>query len=255
MPENQPIEEIMKRNGDIVKFNPDKIRQAIWKAALRTKEFNGDISEFLAEEAVKELRKKKKKKVYVEEIQDAVEKILILNDWPKTAKEYILYRDLRRQKRTERTQILEGKDTKLNLSVNGLKVIAGRYLIRDENGKIAEKPEDMFMRVAKALASVEKNYGMDIKQRNSLRKNFYEIMTNLEFLPAGRTLANAGGPTRLISNCIVLEIEDTMKGIFETLKNAALLQQAGRYTQRHHRRDRLRAVARRVCDRGAATGR
>lgn len=52
-------------------------------------------------------------------------------------------------------------------------------------------------------------------------------MTSFEFTPAGRTLANAGGPTRLVSNCIVLHVEDSMSHIFQTLNEAALLQQAG----------------------------
>src|SRR3989338_5292143 len=52
-------------------------------------------------------------------------------------------------------------------------------------------------------------------------------MTSFEFTPAGGTLTNAGAPTPLVSNCIVLHIDDSMAGIFETLKDASLLQQAG----------------------------
>jgi ribonucleoside-diphosphate reductase alpha chain len=52
-------------------------------------------------------------------------------------------------------------------------------------------------------------------------------MSHAEFAPAGRTLANAGGINRVVSNCIVLHIEDTMESIFQTLHDAALLQKAG----------------------------
>jgi ribonucleoside-diphosphate reductase alpha chain len=52
-------------------------------------------------------------------------------------------------------------------------------------------------------------------------------MHDMEFLPAGRTLANAGGPTKTVPNCIVLHIEDNMESIFSTLHNAALLQKDG----------------------------
>jgi ribonucleoside-diphosphate reductase alpha chain len=106
-------------------------------------------------------------------------------------------------------------------------VVAKRYLLKNHEGQVLETPEEMFQRVAHALAEVEKNYGMNAQKIDELARNFYEIMANFEFTPAGRTLANAGGPTRLVSNCIVLHIEDTMESIFGTLRDAALLQKAG----------------------------
>ena len=85
----------------------------------------------------------------------------------------------------------------------------------------------MFNRVAKATASVEKDYGKSEQEIVGLETDFKKMLHNFEFIPAGRTLANAGGKTRLVSNCIVLHFEDSMEGIFNTLKDAALLQQAG----------------------------
>ncbi|KAH0796698.1 ribonucleoside-diphosphate reductase, adenosylcobalamin-dependent [Histomonas meleagridis] len=101
-----------------------------------------------------------------------------------------------------------------------MKVLKARYLQQDENNEIIETPEEMFQRVAKCLASVEKD-------EEKWSRIFSEVMTNFEFIPAGRTLANAGAKTALISNCVVLHMEDSLDSIFDTLKEAALLQQAG----------------------------
>ena len=65
--------------------------------------------------------------------------------------------------------------------------------------------------------------GNDENERNA----FYDIMTNKEFVPGGRTIACAGTDKKLIPNCVVLPVEDTLDGIFDTLKRAAILQQSG----------------------------
>ncbi len=124
-------------------------------------------------------------------------------------------------------EILEGKTTNLPFSLNALQVIAKRYLVKDVEGKITESPEEMFERVARSLAQVENQYGKSAEEIEKIRQDFLRVLINREFTPAGRTLANAGGPTRLVSNCIVLHIEDSMQGIFKTLQEASLLQQAG----------------------------
>jgi ribonucleoside-diphosphate reductase alpha chain len=101
-------------------------------------------------------------------------------------------------------------------SQQALKIIEKRYLARDEEHNIIEDHVQMFRRVADAL-------GEDKKSADEL----FEIMINKKFTPAGRTLANAGGPTKLVSNCIVLHFDDSMDSIFQTLKDAGLLQQQG----------------------------
>src|SRR3989338_6370126 len=111
-------------------------------------------------------------------------------------------------------------------SENSLKMMRKRYLATDEKGK-QETPADMFHRVSHALASVEKDYKRDAKFINKVEQDFFDVMSTKEFTPAGRTLTNAGGSTSLIANCIVLPIHDSMESIFQTLKDAALLQQAG----------------------------
>lgn len=119
-------------------------------------------------------------------------------------------------------------DQKINLSFseNALKMLKKRYLQNKENGE-QETPAEMFHRVAHAVAEVEKKYNADPAKVSQVEKDFFNIISSKEFTPAGRTMTNAGAKTSIVANCIVLPIEDSMESIFQTLKDAALLQQAG----------------------------
>lgn len=114
----------------------------------------------------------------------------------------------------------------VNLTENAIKVLEKRYLAKDENGKLLENPEGMFRRVAKAIAQADANY-VDASQIKKTEDEFYEMMVNLEFLPNSPTLMNAGRPLGQLSACFVLPVEDTMEGIFESIKNAALIHKSG----------------------------
>ena len=120
----------------------------------------------------------------------------------------------------------EKEKVNASFSENALRMMKKRYLVTHENGE-QETPADMFHRVAHALSEVEKNYGHDSRFTEKVEKDFWEILSKKEYTPAGRTLTNAGGSTPLIANCIVLPVLDSMESIFQTLKDAALLQQAG----------------------------
>jgi len=111
-------------------------------------------------------------------------------------------------------------------SENALKMMKKRYLVERDDG-MQETPADMFLRTANDLAQQEEKYKKTEKFINKVAKDFLSIMASKEYTPAGRTLTNAGSDTPLIANCIVLPIHDTMESIFGTLKDAALLQQAG----------------------------
>jgi ribonucleoside-diphosphate reductase alpha chain len=225
-----PIKKIKKRTGQIVDFDQNKITEAIWNAVKSVGGQNKEMATQISNQvtAVLEVFFKDEDNVpSVEQTQDLIEKILIEGGHAKTAKAYILYREEHKTIRDNQENILNGHTTKLPFSINALRVLAGRYLQRDENGEVAESPEGMFERVSKALAKVEKNYGKTDQEIESLSKKFAETLNKFEFIPAGRTLANAGGKTKLVSNCIVLHFKDSMDGIFQTLHDAALLQQAG----------------------------
>ncbi|NTV91465.1 MAG: ribonucleotide-diphosphate reductase subunit alpha, partial [Clostridiales bacterium] len=114
----------------------------------------------------------------------------------------------------------------MKLSENAIKVLERRYLTKDETGKLIESPEDMFRRVAKAVAQADAPYA-DEKQLVEIENEFFEIMSNLEFLPNSPTLMNAGRPLGQLSACFVLPIEDTMEGIFDAIKSAALIHKSG----------------------------
>ncbi|MBD3330998.1 adenosylcobalamin-dependent ribonucleoside-diphosphate reductase [Candidatus Peregrinibacteria bacterium] len=225
-----PIKKIKKRNGQIADFDQQKITEAIWKSAQSVGGSDKDLATQISNQvcAVLEVFFKSQEEIpSVEQIQDLVEKILIEGGHAATAKAYILYREQHKNIRNVQQEVLNGHTTKLPFSLNSLKVLGGRYLMRDDKGEISENPEGMFNRVAKALAEVESNYGKSQKEIHEIEEKFRDIMYNFEFMPAGRTLANAGGKTRLVSNCIVLHFEDSMDGIFQSLHQAALLQQAG----------------------------
>ncbi|MBI4975208.1 adenosylcobalamin-dependent ribonucleoside-diphosphate reductase [Candidatus Peregrinibacteria bacterium] len=225
-----PIKKIKKRNGEVADFDQNKITEAVWNAAKSVGGANKELATQISNQvsAVLEVFFKDENNIpTVEQIQDLVEKILIEGGHAKTAKAYILYRAEHKNLRSTQTDILNGRTTKLPFSTNALRVLAGRYLQRDENGNPTETPEEMFDRVAIALAQVEKIYGKSDKEIEEYAEKFKDILYNFEFIPAGRTLANAGGKTKLVANCIVLHFEDSMTGIFETLRDAALLQQAG----------------------------
>ncbi|MDO8264906.1 MAG: ribonucleotide reductase N-terminal alpha domain-containing protein, partial [Candidatus Parcubacteria bacterium] len=225
------IKYIQKRDGETIPFDQERITSAILKAGQAMAEFNGEKPKVISDMVVEMLNKfygGRRTPLNVEDIQDMVEIAIMKAGFTKSAKAYILYRQEHQRIREQKKKILSGRVTKLPLSVNALKVIANRYLLRNEKtDEVLETPEDMFRRVAKAMAKIEKKYGAKQKKISDLEQKFYEMMVNFEFLPGGRTLANAGTSTPVVSNCIVLHIEDSMEGIFQTLKDASLLQQAG----------------------------
>src|SRR5690606_37921120 len=114
----------------------------------------------------------------------------------------------------------------LELTDNARRVRDARYLRRDAERRIIETPEQLFARVARAVAHAELVLG-NAQQAARWEAEFHALLTRLEFLPNSPTLMNAGTPLGQLSACFVLPVEDSMEGIFETLKNAALIQRTG----------------------------
>ncbi len=112
------------------------------------------------------------------------------------------------------------------LSRNAITVLERRYLRKDAQGKIIETPEQMFKRVAHHIARAELNYGTEEDARK-MEEVFYELMTDLKFLPNSPTLMNAGRQLGQLAACFVLPIEDSMEAIFTSLKNAAMIHKSG----------------------------
>jgi len=118
------------------------------------------------------------------------------------------------------------RENGLNLSPNALKVLRKRYLRKDEGGKVIETPDEMFRRVAHHVAVAEWNYP-SAEQVEEIEEAFYRLMTELKFLPNSPTMMNAGTELGQLAACFVLPIEDSIEGIFDTLKSAALIHKSG----------------------------
>ena len=104
-----------------------------------------------------------------------------------------------------------------DISENAMKVLQARYLAKDADGNLTETVEEMFRRVALAVAQDDE----------ALADTFYAMMTDLQFLPNSPTLMNAGRPLGQLSACFVLPVEDSMEDIFNAIKYAALIHKSG----------------------------
>ena len=118
-------------------------------------------------------------------------------------------------------------EEKLNLSENAIKVLERRYLKRDKDGNCTEKPADMFRRVALAIASGDLKFGKTQAEVEKLADRFYDFITKCYFMPNSPTLMNAGRELGQLAACFVLPVEDSLEGIFETVKNTALIHKSG----------------------------
>ncbi len=219
------ITHVRKRTGEIVPFNAEKITIAIQKAMRALHLKNVKTAETLTRRIVESLEEKQSSFYQgiptIEQIQDTVEEILEKRE-ERLYKAYSLYRRSRGIAREIRHYFKIHDDLKLD--VNALKVLQERYLLKNEDGKIIETPTRLFQRVAHAIAEQDRLYGKDPKKTE---ERFFTALRNGEFLPNSPTLMNAGTKLGQLSACFVLPIEDSLDGIFTTLKNMALIQQSG----------------------------
>ena len=112
------------------------------------------------------------------------------------------------------------------LTENAATVLANRYLAKDKvSGEVCEQPKDLFWRVAAAVAAPE--FQVEPRVGDRWARRFYELMSTGVFVPNSPTLMNAGREMGMLSACFVLPVEDSIDGIFTTLKHVALIQKAG----------------------------
>jgi len=218
-------ERIRKRDGSIVPFQKEKIEAAVRKALEAVGEGDPALAGGLADRVVEKLDATLAGRLpSVEEVQDLVEETLIEKGLPRTAKAYILYRQQRAEIR--KAKDLLGVRDELKLTVNAVNVLKKRYLQRDEAGRVVETPDQMFRRVARAVAEADLKYDprADVA---ALEEEFYRMMVNLEFLPNSPTLMNAGTEVGQLSACFVIPVEDSIPGIFDAVKHMALVHKSG----------------------------
>lgn len=116
----------------------------------------------------------------------------------------------------------------VELTDNARQVLIRRYVRRNREGKPAESVEEMFWRVAYHVAKVEQIWNANEMERAS---EFYKLLTSKQFFPNSPTFTGAGTPLGQLAACFVLPVSDDMgrheAGIFQTLRDAALIQQTG----------------------------
>ena len=120
---------------------------------------------------------------------------------------------------------------RLDLNANALTVLERRYLVKDDQGKPVERPQDLFWRVARTIAAPDRTYGASDRAVESLAETFFELMATRVWMPNSPTLMNAGRPLGQLSACFVLPVEDALSngrsGIYDTLRAMALVHQSG----------------------------
>lgn len=214
-----PLSQVRKRDGRIVSFEREKIEQAVG-AAMRDVKYH-DESKQVTNDVISFLLKHFKKVIpTVEDIQDVVEDVLIQQNMHDVAKAYILYRAKREELRDLKFSF--GVKDDMKLSLNAITVLQKRYLQRDAFGKIIETPEQMFCRIAKHVASAEKK-----QNQKKLEDTFFHMIKDLDFMPNTPCIVNAGTRLNQLFACFVLDVPDSIDGIFDTLKNSALIFQTG----------------------------
>jgi ribonucleoside-diphosphate reductase alpha chain len=100
-------------------------------------------------------------------------------------------------------------------------------LKKDPEGRVIETPRQMLWRVANAVAVVEANHGATAPAVDAVAHQFFRMMGRRRFLPNSPSLMNAGREKGMCCGCFVLPVEDSIEGIFDTIKQTALVQRAG----------------------------
>ncbi len=117
--------------------------------------------------------------------------------------------------------------TESHLDANALRTLQARYLRTDEFGRLIKNPEQLFQRVARCISHGERAQGASQSAIKKSENVFYKMMICGKFLPNSPTLMNANRAMGMLSACFVLPIEDSIEGIFDSVKHTAQIQKAG----------------------------
>jgi ribonucleoside-diphosphate reductase alpha chain len=243
------ITQIRKRDGRIVDFGKSKISNAIYKALVATGKPDYHLAETLTDKVIKKMVQHGYTSTEisaipsVEDVQDIVESILIEEGLSDTAKSYILYRHERRKIRDEKMKILNKKDldeVDKAFDVNSLRVLAARYLLRDNNNEIIEGPKQMFERVAILVAMPDIMHdshlfdlvGMHIQQIEEAEKYYAKIDDFDMKLKIGNFYMNKYHFEALIRHYIYLAKQGHMKLSFKEILRLMVEGKLAQYEKR-----------------------
>ena len=222
-----PVTKIKKRDGRIVPFDHEKIYTAISKAAEAVGSYDREKTRPVVEKVLEYVEKtfSDTKAPTIEDIQDIVERVLIELGHVKTAKAYIIYREEQAKIRAKKQELVGGFVDK-RISLNALKILREKYLLKSKEGMLIETPQLMFERVAKAIAKEDKEYNKnaDVKKTEA---EFYDLIYSLDFLPNSPCLMNAGTDVQQVISCFALPIDDSIDGIYDAMKTAAKIHKHG----------------------------
>ncbi|MEN2974737.1 MAG: adenosylcobalamin-dependent ribonucleoside-diphosphate reductase [Candidatus Caldarchaeales archaeon] len=166
-----PVKKVIKRDGRIVDFDRGRIREAVRKAMVQVNMYDESTLEKVVNHVLKMIAEKfgEERMPHVEEIQDIVELTLVKFDLYEVAKAYILYRKEREKIREEKKRILEKEyvdEVDKAFSVNALRLMSSRYLLRDEKGRLKEGPKEMFKRVAALIVIPDILYDQEVYHKD-----------------------------------------------------------------------------------------
>ncbi|MEM2581075.1 MAG: ATP cone domain-containing protein, partial [Candidatus Caldarchaeum sp.] len=211
---------VVKRDGSLEDFDSKRILNAVLGAMGELGKADVDAAVKVTDEVVNILASRGVEKPHVEEIQDLVELSLMRHGLYDVAKAYITYRKRREEERAEKRAILgvePSRWTKKALSVNAVRLLASRYLLRDEKG-LAETPEGMVYRVASAIAVAEAQYDSRlVPLPQNFLKNEY-ILRDLR-----RLLERCGRPQDFVDNAIPEKVAKTFDDFSRLMFNKLFL--------------------------------
>ncbi len=240
------IGEIRKRNGKVDSFNIDKISNAIFKALSATSKADRDLAENLARGVATKLMEQgfsASRQPSVENIQDMVEITLIENGHGEIAKAYILYRNERSMVRDEKMRVLNSQSldpVAKFFDLNCLRVLASRYLLRNNKNEITESPSQMFERVAILIGIGDLLYDGEIfdrdgrsKQDEEVAKKYLEKLDSFDYkFKIGDYYLNKYHLRSLVNHYVALADKGQIKIGFKDLLTKIAGKQFNRYADK-----------------------
>src|ERR671910_509382 len=198
---------VIKRDGGKEPFDREKLRSGLAKACAKQQVTDEQV-ELIVDEIEAELRERRRHEVTSRRLGDMV-----------------LLRLRRMGMEVDRNRLAD-----IDLTENARAVLGKRYLKKNEKGEPIEEPIEMFLRVASNIAEGEFRFkeGEEAKRLyEESRERFLQIMLSRRFMPNSPTLMNAGRELQQLSACFVLAVEDSIDGIYDTLKHQAVIHKSG----------------------------